>query len=94
MKHQSDAFYHFHNINAYEDEEHIVLDVVAYNDATVLEKYELKRMRKGAWDSSCPPMARRYVLPLGDLEVFVFSLTTMNYLRIFHSRRLNNRKIW
>jgi carotenoid cleavage dioxygenase-like enzyme len=68
VKYQSEAFYHFHNINAYEDGNHIVLDVIAYNDASVLEKYELKRMRKGEWDNSCPPMARRYVLPLGDLE--------------------------
>lgn len=69
LKYQSDALYHWHTINAYEDGDHIVLDVVAYDDASVIEKYFLTRMRANEWDNSCPPVPRRFVLPLGDEAV-------------------------
>jgi carotenoid cleavage dioxygenase-like enzyme len=70
VKYHSEALYHFHNINAYEDGEFIVLDVIAYDDAHVLDKYNLSLMRNNEWDSQCPPVPRRFVLPLGDIADF------------------------
>ncbi|RWS06190.1 Retinal pigment epithelial membrane-like protein [Dinothrombium tinctorium] len=61
---ESKAFFFFHVINAYEENNQIVVDLVAYDDASILEKLELDRLRKNDWDSKSPPTAKRFVLPL------------------------------
>ncbi|KAI1297157.1 Beta,beta-carotene 9',10'-oxygenase [Halotydeus destructor] len=72
VKYHSEGFYHWHTINAYEEDGHVVVDIVTYENADVLEKYNLQRMRNNEWDSTCPPVPKRFVLPLGkgaDFEV-------------------------
>lgn len=68
-KYHSDAFYFFHTINAFEDGDYLILDVVAYDDASVLDKYAISKLRKNEWDNTCPPVPKRFVIPLGKLEV-------------------------
>ena len=44
----TDAFFVFHTINAYEDGDALVLDLCAYDDASVIELLELERLRTNA----------------------------------------------
>jgi hypothetical protein len=38
--------------------------MIAYDDPSILYKYNLKKMRSNGWDSASPPVAQRFVLPL------------------------------
>ncbi len=66
-----DAFFCFHNINAYHDEDDIVIDLLAYDDNTVLYEAELSNLRDPAHEkhglSTKPPLLRRYVGGDGDV---------------------------
>lgn len=58
----------FHHINAYEEDGHVIVDLVGYDDATELfDKAYVKYLRSGALpNGDCE--SRRYVLPL-NIEV-------------------------
>ena len=58
------AFFYFHTINAYEDQEHIVTDLMAYQDATILEKWDLRLMRNNVYDDQNQAVPTRFVMPL------------------------------
>ncbi len=64
MKYYSESIFHFHHINAYEDDNHIVSDIITYDDSSILEKWSLDKMRNNEWDTNSPPIPRRYVIPL------------------------------
>ena len=68
-KYHCKAFYFFHSINAYEEADFLILDVVAYDDSSVLDKYTISKLRKNEWDNSCPPIPKRFVIPLAKVEV-------------------------
>lgn len=60
--HEADPFFLFHHVNAFEKDGSIVCDLVAYEDASVIDDLYLDRVRKGI---TTPPVGelRRYVLP-------------------------------
>ncbi|XP_074596368.1 carotenoid-cleaving dioxygenase, mitochondrial-like [Brevipalpus obovatus] len=64
VRYESDAFFFFHVINAYEQDGYIILDMIAYDDVSILEKYHIKRLRRNEWSEKSPPIARRFVFPL------------------------------
>lgn len=76
-KYHSKAFYFFHTINAYEEGNFLIMDILAYDDASVLEKYHIEKLRNNEWDSSCPPVPKRFVIPLGKTEVCLLFLCTI-----------------
>ncbi|KAK4884042.1 hypothetical protein RN001_000313 [Aquatica leii] len=41
----SNTFFYFHTINQYEEENHIILDVCIYNDASLLESFKIDALR-------------------------------------------------
>ncbi|XP_076359158.1 carotenoid-cleaving dioxygenase, mitochondrial-like [Tachypleus tridentatus] len=66
---KSEAFFVFHHVNAYEENNHIVVDLIGYEDPSFLQKYKLEKLRAGLFEEICPPQLRRFVLPLGkDLK--------------------------
>jgi hypothetical protein len=69
VKYHTNAFYFFHTVNAYEEGNHLVLDICTFKDPSCLENYNLDRMRRSEWNEDCPPVPQRFVLPLGDFEV-------------------------
>ena len=60
----ADSFFAFHHINAYEEDDRIVLDISAYDDACLIDGLYMRELLEG---SEYPPVGqfRRYSLPLG-----------------------------
>jgi beta,beta-carotene 9',10'-dioxygenase len=54
----ADPFFCFHHVNAYEEGEDIVVDLVAFEDAGVIEHLFIDRLRGG--DPGAPSQLRRY----------------------------------
>lgn len=61
---QTRAFFFFHVINAYEEIGFLVLDLIGYDDVSILEEYHIKCLRTNDFRNHKAPVARRYVLPL------------------------------
>jgi beta,beta-carotene 9',10'-dioxygenase len=59
----SDPFFAFHHVNAFEDGDDLVVDIVAYPDADVISAFYLKRLEDAAAEIPFGNL-RRYRLPL------------------------------
>jgi carotenoid cleavage dioxygenase-like enzyme len=60
---RADPFFVFHTINAFEDGDALVVDLCAYDDASIIDLLELERLRTGADERG--PDARPLRLTLG-----------------------------
>lgn len=58
-------FFFFHYANAYEDDDHIVMDIDAYPDERVLDLMNMSFIRNGMFDGD-PSQLIRFALPLGN----------------------------
>ena len=67
-KFESKGFFFFHTINAYEDGEQIVLDILNYDDHELLETLRLINLKNGKFETKTKSKPTRYVLPIGDLK--------------------------
>lgn len=63
-KYYAQAFFYFHTINSYEENGHIVTDLMAYEDPTILEKWDLSAMRSNMYDEQNQATPTRFVMPL------------------------------
>ena len=84
-RHDGPAFFCFHHINAYEDGDEVVVDLCAYEDASIVKSLYLDRMRDGS-GSFAPAVPRRFRLgPRGlrdeVLAEVPFELPRINYGR-------------
>jgi beta,beta-carotene 9',10'-dioxygenase len=59
---ETDAFFTFHHINAFERENELVVDLCVYDDASIIDALYLDRMRAG--EPIPPARPRRYVIGL------------------------------
>jgi carotenoid cleavage dioxygenase-like enzyme len=59
----ADAFFTFHHVNAFEDDGELVVDLVAYDDASVIDRLYLDRLRERGLTGAAGEL-RRYRLPL------------------------------
>ncbi|XP_076022021.1 beta,beta-carotene 15,15'-dioxygenase [Genypterus blacodes] len=65
-----DALVVFHHINAYEDDGHVVFDLISYKDSNLYDMFYIQNMRQdtGSFIDSnkvfSPPICQRFVLPL------------------------------
>ncbi|XP_035222821.1 beta,beta-carotene 15,15'-dioxygenase-like isoform X2 [Stegodyphus dumicola] len=64
LKYQADALFFFHHINTYEEDGHIVADIMAFPGPEVIDKFYLDKLRLGQFDTTCQPIFTRFVLPL------------------------------
>lgn len=66
-KFYTDALVFFHHVNAYEEDGHIVFDIIAYTDNSLYDMFYLKNLNrdfeKNAKLTSIPT-CRRFVVPL------------------------------
>jgi len=67
-KFQTKGFFFFHTINAYEVDDQIVLDILNYDDISLLDCLRIKYLRAGIFESTTKSKATRYVLPVGNLK--------------------------
>ncbi|KAJ6616396.1 Beta,beta-carotene 15,15'-dioxygenase, partial [Pseudolycoriella hygida] len=63
ISYESDAFFTFHHINAYEEDDQIVVDVAAYDRGDVVMSLESSKVKKTSTTAN-EATARRFVLPL------------------------------
>ncbi|KAK2869478.1 hypothetical protein Q7C36_001349 [Tachysurus vachellii] len=74
-KFYGDAFVVFHHINAYEEDGHIVFDLITYKDSSLYDLFYLDYMKQQAekFSEMCkalsPPICQRFVIPISaDLK--------------------------
>lgn len=71
----SDALVVFHHINAYEDDGHVVLDLISYKDSKLYDMFYIQNIRQetdGFIQSNknfSQPICQRFVLPLSAHKV-------------------------
>ncbi|XP_034721918.1 beta,beta-carotene 15,15'-dioxygenase-like, partial [Etheostoma cragini] len=63
-----DALVVFHHVNAYEEDGHVVVDLVSYEDCNLYDMFYLENLRTDAFAHAhrrfSPPVCQRFVLPL------------------------------
>jgi len=67
-KFQTKGFFFFHTINAYEVDDQIVLDILNYDDISLLDALRMYKLRKGVYESTSKSKPTRYVLPVSDIK--------------------------
>jgi len=67
-KFHAKGFFFFHTINAFEVDDQIVIDILNYEDNSLLETLRLKNLRKGIFESKTQSKPTRYVLPVSNLK--------------------------
>jgi beta,beta-carotene 9',10'-dioxygenase len=87
---ETDPFFTFHHINAFERGDELVIDLCAYDDASIIDALYLDRMREG--EPIPPARPRRYVIGLdrGTVTSDVLADTDLELPRIDY-RRHNGR---
>jgi carotenoid cleavage dioxygenase-like enzyme len=63
----ADAFFTFHQVNAFEDSGELVVDLVGYDDPSIIDQLYMDSLREGTTPAS-PGTLRRYRLPLDGGE--------------------------
>ncbi len=88
---EAEPCFSFHHINAFEDGGAVVLDLIAYPDARVVDALYLDQLRAGKAVPSS--LLNRYIIPLGDGAVAcnVLSPISFEFPRIAY-RRLAGRR--
>ncbi|KAG1651533.1 Beta,beta-carotene 9',10'-oxygenase [Nymphon striatum] len=69
VKYLAEPFFVLHHINAFEEGDDIVVDLVAYNTAQILDNLFLDKLKKSDFDLCEGPQIRRYVLPVNVEKV-------------------------
>lgn len=84
---ESDPFFAFHYVNAFEDDGHIVVDASSYPDASIVEGFYLKNLRAGTGMIHDGQLTR-YRVPLqGDsVSAEPLSSAQMEFPRIHYER--------
>lgn len=62
---ESDPFFAFHHVNAFERGDELIVDMVAYDDASIIQHYYLNRLNEASVELPFGTL-RRYRLPLGQ----------------------------
>ncbi|KAL4613537.1 beta,beta-carotene 15,15'-dioxygenase-like [Arapaima gigas] len=69
-KFYTDAMVMFHHVNAYEEDGHMVFDIIAYKDSKLYDMFYMHNMKKEnnhfieTNKMSSPPVCQRFILPL------------------------------
>lgn len=57
----------YHHVNAFEDDGHVVVDVIAYDDYSLYDMFYLDKLKEqAASNTAVMPKYKRFVLPLTD----------------------------
>uniref|UniRef100_A0A4W4GC78 Beta-carotene oxygenase 1 n=1 Tax=Electrophorus electricus TaxID=8005 RepID=A0A4W4GC78_ELEEL len=68
IRYHTGAMVVYHHVNAFEEDGHVVFDVITYNDNSLYDMFYLDKLKQqaasGATSSPVNPMYKRFVLPL------------------------------
>jgi carotenoid cleavage dioxygenase-like enzyme len=73
---ESDATFAFHPINAFDERDAVVVDIAAYDDATIVSDFKLERLRADGARPLARPSFRRFRLVPGKTAAAVETLGT------------------
>ncbi|XP_071808797.1 carotenoid-cleaving dioxygenase, mitochondrial-like [Asterias amurensis] len=73
----ADPFFCFHQVNAYEEDGHVVVDLSTYEDGKIVQKINLENLRKGV--ETEVGTAKRFVLPVEKEKESGINLNTLEY---------------
>lgn len=62
----------YHHVNAFEDEGHVVFDVITYNDSTLYDMFYLNKLKEDPsfqGNGYSKPSCKRFVLPIQSDKV-------------------------
>lgn len=62
----------YHHVNAYEEDGHVVFDIIAYDNTSLYEMFYISRLKEhgNTYDENyCKPTYRRFVLPTSSDKV-------------------------
>ena len=71
VKYEAGPMFYFHTINAYEEGGAIVVDIAAFDDATIINRLFLENLKKTDEEPRTQgdfPPVRRYTLPLVKIQ--------------------------
>ncbi|XP_054856182.1 beta,beta-carotene 15,15'-dioxygenase [Eublepharis macularius] len=66
-KFYTDAMVVYHHVNAYEEDDHVILDLISYTDNSLLDLFYLKNLNKNfenTANKTSIPSCKRFVIPL------------------------------
>ncbi|KAL3040941.1 hypothetical protein OYC64_011844 [Pagothenia borchgrevinki] len=64
-KYYTGAMVVYHHVNAFEDDGHVIFDVIAYSDTSLYNMFYLSKLKEGFHDESySKPSYKRFVLPV------------------------------
>ncbi|KAK3533663.1 hypothetical protein QTP70_024016, partial [Hemibagrus guttatus] len=67
VKYYTDTMVVYHHVNAFEDDGHVIVDVIAYDDYSLYDMFYLDNLKKQAASNTViMPKYKRFVLPLTD----------------------------
>ncbi|KAH0619516.1 hypothetical protein JD844_000200 [Phrynosoma platyrhinos] len=78
-KFYTDAMVLFHHVNAYEEDDHVVFDVISYTDNSLYQMFYLKNLDSNFENNvklAAIPTCKRFVLPLQCDKVVKFDILT------------------
>ncbi|KAK1799376.1 hypothetical protein P4O66_006720 [Electrophorus voltai] len=84
IRYHTGAMVVYHHVNAFEEDGHVVFDVITYNDNSLYDMFYLDKLKQqaasGATSSPVNPMYKRFVLPLTNKVAEIGKdLVNLNY---------------
>ncbi|XP_065117638.1 beta,beta-carotene 15,15'-dioxygenase [Paramisgurnus dabryanus] len=73
----------YHQVNAFEEDGHVVFDVIAYDDNSLYDVFYLDKLKDQIASNTvyCKPMCKRFVLPLSDKGEMGEDLVKLKYTK-------------
>lgn len=74
-KYYTGAMVVYHHVNAFEDNGHVVFDVIAYTDTSLYDMFYMSKLKESVDfldESYSKPSYKRFVLPLQSDKVGIF----------------------
>ncbi|XP_037549749.1 beta,beta-carotene 15,15'-dioxygenase isoform X1 [Nematolebias whitei] len=84
IKFYTGAMVVYHHVNAFEDDGHVVFDVIAYDDISLYEMFYLSKLREPAGSQGqgySKPSYRRFALPVHSDKVVGENMVKLKYTR-------------
>lgn len=67
-KFHSKGFFYFHTLNAFEENDQIIVDILVHDDPALLDTLKMCNLKTGKFDTKTKAKPTRFVLPIGDLK--------------------------